>query len=814
MGRVVIGCLDPDARVSGKGAAKLRAAGIAVSSGILEDEVKFSLRSYLHHRRTGLPYVLLKAARTMDGCVCCQDRTSQWITTPASRAHAHAERAASQAILVGSGTALADNPRLNVRGLADMGGVQQPLRVVLDSRGRVTHGHLLDTKTSPTLIVTCLDAVGAEARAAWEAHGVEVVDVGRRGRDGLIDLAAVLRLLGGRGILQVLVEGGPTLYGELLRLRLVDEMILYTGAGLIGSTGGRWLPAQVAGTMAEVSFEWQPVETAIVEGSRDVLTRYVRADGGAGAEKEAAPSAAGEPSPEFSSVPAALEAIRAGGMVVVMDDENRENEGDIIMAAQFCTPAAMATMIRYTSGIVCVPMLAGRAAALRLDPMVPPGRNEDAKGTAYTVSCDFVGSHTGISAAERCRTANVLAEPVPDPGQICRPGHVFPLIAKDGGVLERRGHTEAAVDLCRLAGVTPVGVISELMNDDGATALLPDCIRFAKTHGMPVVTIDAMVAYRQAAGHAVEVAAANGVNGRAPVLPPADEPEMELLGECTIPVVRGGEDFGNWQMHIYSPAGHRTGQSDDPETGHQADDHTVDIVAMVKVGEAGSGLPGLASPLFRLHSQCMTGDLLGSTRCDCGEQLTRSFQMIHEAGAGALIYIPGHEGRGIGLIEKVKAYRLMEEEKVDTYAANVALGHPADLRSYDGPAAVLRRVFLGTFQPHGARSLTLLTGNPLKAKAIAGRLLDEACVDEVRVASLDMAPRDSNRSYLAVKAQWANSSWGAVSEAYRVARDGQGGTVITRRAGGQCANAEPATANGADAHTLDGLPPAKVPKRR
>jgi len=548
-----------------------------------------------------------------------------------------------------------------------------------------------------------------------------------------------------------------------------------------------------------------------------------------------------------------------------MDDESRENEGDIIMAAQFCTPEAMAKLIRFTSGIVCVPMLAERAAALRLHPMVPPATNEDAKGTAYTVSCDFVGSHTGISAAERCRTATVLAEPVPDPTQLSRPGHVFPLIAKDGGVLERRGHTEAAVDLCRMAGVVPVGVISELMNDDGSTSLLPECIRFARQHGMPIVTIDAMVEYRKLQAHqsvssgsaaaAAAITADSPDNAAAAAAAAADSSgaatagvvekenapapvHMQLLSACTIPVVRGGKDLGNWQMQIYSPVGRATSQSSE----HHADDHTIDIVAMVKLdntgdegGNIGNGAvghqsngngatdgigAGSASPVFRMHSQCITGDLLGSTRCDCGEQLSRSFQTIHQAGAGAVVYIPGHEGRGIGLIEKVKAYRLMEDRQdIDTYAANVALGHPADVRSYDGAAAVVKKIFMDKFHPHGARSLTLLTGNPSKAEAIAVRLLDSvAAADEVRVASLDMAPRASNKAYLAAKAEWASSSWGPVGDAFCVAQAADG-FVLTRRSGnGQVVAREHKAVGGlGGACPLptsgeDGVPASKAPK--
>eukprot|EP00911_Craspedida_sp_UC1_P000402 UC1_evm2s304 len=962
--RVVVGALDPDVRVRGSGVALLRSAGIVVDV-VGEDDsrpcplnkmVSYSLRPYLHQRRARRPWVLLKAARTMDGSVSCMDGTSQWITGPESRSHAHGERAASQAILVGSGTALIDNPRLNVRGDASQNLAVQPLRVVLDGSARVCDKslHLLDTSSgSGTLIVTRQGAP-RHALDTWAScKGVEVMTA-PAGRDGYLDLGVVLDALGKRGILQVLVEGGPTLYGQLLACDLVDEMILYTGAALIGGTGRRWLPTQLAATMADVAFRWQPIETKVVPGSRDTFVRYVHESRMKDIESEAArllipfaavpaataaaaAAAAGGTPPAapvvtgavetttglsalaantavgketatagasttvglFADIPSALAVIRSGGMVVVMDDESRENEGDLIMAAQFCTPEAMACIIRYTSGIVCVPMTTERAKVLRLPSMVGQrGVNEDPKGTAYTVSCDFVGSHTGISAAERARTATILAAVKPDPEQISRPGHIFPLVARAGGVLERRGHTEAAVDLCRLAGVEPVGVISELMNDDGSTALLSDCVRFARAHNLLVITVDDLAAYRRslgpdgicplhesfnpppAAAAATTAAAAAAIaiekSHDASLRPPPPplkmplRPVMKLAASCTIPVVRQGRDLGKWQMQLYLPEGVDSADSASKEARLAAasvtsgtvgpDVHMYDstgVIAMVKLPDgAGDGVGRLSgfdggdvtgpgrvvtspvaqvvadqgrhvSPVFRLHSQCMTGDLFGSTRCDCGEQLTRAFSAVAEAGAGAVVYIPGHEGRGIGLLEKVKAYHLMEQSAdLDTYAANRALGHDADLRSYAAPGAVLQRLYSDYFcqnqqhnnhhhdrdhdhdHAHGHHSLhdknsaaaaaaatatataascstssqnqvTLLTGNPQKAVAIADILLmpNGGC-SAVRVMPLTTAPSLSNSAYLAAKSEWQEGAWKGIDSRFAIEHEAETGDMI------------------------------------
>ncbi|MEV4901288.1 3,4-dihydroxy-2-butanone-4-phosphate synthase [Citricoccus sp. NPDC055426] len=388
----------------------------------------------------------------------------------------------------------------------------------------------------------------------------------------------------------------------------------------------------------------------------------------------------------------AVAAIAAGRAAVVVDDEDRENEGDIVFAADAATPETVALTVRYTSGVLCAPMPADVAARLDLPPMT--ARNEDPKGTAYTVSCDAIaGTTTGISAADRATTLKVLADPSATADLISRPGHVFPLVAAAGGVAERRGHTEAAVDLSRLAGRAPVGAIAELVHDDGSMMRLPALREFADRHGMPLVSIEDLVAYL----------------GPAPEVEPLDPPDTST------PTVHLPTRYGTFRVSVHP----------DPETGAEH---------VVLQAPAGAAAPTV--PLVRLHSECLTGDVFGSERCDCGAQLDHALRQAMAEG-GTVIYLRGHEGRGIGLANKILAYAL-QDSGMDTVAANEHLGLPADARSYRSAALILHRL--------GLDRIRLVTNNPDKADQ-----LERSGIVVTEIVPSPAPVTEHNRRYLTTK---------------------------------------------------------------
>jgi len=386
----------------------------------------------------------------------------------------------------------------------------------------------------------------------------------------------------------------------------------------------------------------------------------------------------------LATVEEALAALRAGRPVLVTDDEDRENEGDVILAAETLTSEWMAWTIRHSSGYICAPMPDEVADRLALPLMVPD--NRDPLRTAYTVTVDAAeGITTGISAADRAHTVRTLADPAATADSLIRPGHVVPLRAKDGGVLVRPGHTEATVDLCRLAGLTPVGAIGELVNDDGTMMRLPAVLELGAEHDLPVITIAQLVAWRQR------------------------HDRVERLAETVLPTEHG----------TFTVTGFR-----DVITG---DEH----LALVSP----RGLGG-AAPLVRLHSECLTGDVLGSLRCDCGPQLQRALQRVASEG-GVVVYLRGHEGRGVGLLAKLQAYAL-QDAGLDTVDAQVELGLPIDAREYAAGAAILTEL--------GIHAVRLLTNNPMKVNAMRKHGIEVAAVERISIA-----PVATNAGYLRTK---------------------------------------------------------------
>jgi 3,4-dihydroxy 2-butanone 4-phosphate synthase/GTP cyclohydrolase II len=386
------------------------------------------------------------------------------------------------------------------------------------------------------------------------------------------------------------------------------------------------------------------------------------------------------------SVEQAIKAVKEGRVVIIVDDEDRENEGDLTVAAEKVTPDIINFMAKHGRGLICLPLTKQRLMELDLPLMV--SNNTERFGTAFTVSIDAKkGVTTGISAHDRSKTVQVAIDPRTNPSDLARPGHIFPLQAKEGGVLERTGQTEAAVDIARLAGLYPAGVICEIMNEDGTMARMPQLEKFSQTYDIPILTIADLIKYRM-----------------------RTESLVKKIEEVNLPT-----KYGEFKLMIFEDTIHR--------------EHHI---ALVK-GEIKKDDP----TLVRAHSQCLTGDTFGSTRCDCGEQLHKAMELVNKEGKGVILYIINQEGRGIGLVNKIKAYA-MQEKGLDTVEANQKLGFKSDQRDYGIGAQILVAL--------GVNKLRLITNNPRKFIGLAGYGLE--IIDRIPI---EIPPSKSNLNYLKTK---------------------------------------------------------------
>jgi len=389
---------------------------------------------------------------------------------------------------------------------------------------------------------------------------------------------------------------------------------------------------------------------------------------------------------KFAAIDDVIAAIGRGEMIVMVDDEDRENEGDLIMAAQFATPEKIAFIVRHSSGVVVAPLSGERCDELRLPLMVE--HNTESHRTAFTVSVDMIeGTTTGISASDRSATLCALADPSATFASFARPGHIFPLRAREGGVLKRAGHTEAAVDLARMAGLQPAGIICEITNEDGSMSRLPQLIEFCKEHNLLLSSIAELIKYRR-----------------------HNEKLVTRMGQAQVPT-----DWGNFTCTAF--------RSDIDDTEHLA----------FSMGDIQDGNP----VLVRVHSECLTGDVFASRRCDCGPQLQSAMALIAREGRGIVVYLRGHEGRGIGIAHKIRAYSL-QDGGLDTVDANTELGLPIDSREYGVGAQILADL--------GAHKLRLITNNPAKYGGIEGYGLEV-----VERVALNPIPTEENLKYLQTK---------------------------------------------------------------
>jgi 3,4-dihydroxy 2-butanone 4-phosphate synthase/GTP cyclohydrolase II len=679
--KVIIGVLDPDTKVKGLGMKKLQEANIEVV--LMEnidkevyEEVTYSLRQYLYQRRTGHPYVTLKIALSLDNCYVNAEGSSKWITHTESRKQGHKLRSECQAIIVGAKTAEKDDPSLTVRyGIKVL---KQPLRVVIDGKSLISTTNKLfreDTFAkmdyNNTLVIT-----NEELCEKWKNSDAKISCILNNDLEYIIKNLSTIQ---GVDIMHCLVEGGGKLQKSFLEQNLVNEIVIFRSSKVFGKNGYKWeIPKNIKLNL--VSSE------IITDENKDnnVMERYF-------VDYNSYNSNNSKDVYSFDPIEKAIETFKKGGFVLVMDDESRENEGDLIVAASKITENQMTEMINHTTGIICVPIERERAKKLNLPLMCKD--NTDKNHTAFTVSTDSINVGTGVSSKDRVMTAHALANENTIPSQLSRPGHIYPLISHPEGLQKRQGHTESAIALCKLANIYPrVAVIGELKNQDGTMKRRQDCYQYAQSNNIPIITVQQLL-----------VAIKN-----------LQEPK--LLADCKLKSKIGLED---WKMLCF---------------GNHNKPHKVFVYPYNKISD-NNVVP------VRIHSECFTGDVFKSDHCDCGAQLEHAMRYIVTHGEGVIIFPSDHEGRGIGIVHKVKAYKLQKDEGMNTFEANNNLGLDVDARTFDDMKGILQYL--------GINKIELLTDNPDKVDSLKDII--------VKTTPIIIDKNEYNTKYLEVKKEYFNS---------------------------------------------------------
>lgn len=642
--KVVIGILDPDERVTGKGVFFLKNAGIEVIllSDIdqkLYEKICFSLRSYIHHRKTLLPYVIAKVALTTDGCYRGDEK---WITHEGSRMKLYKEWEECQAVIIGAATVQYDNPTLttfdsNPNGKSKTTSFK---KIVID--GECLTSTLHSIFSDPHVQVVTSDYT------KWEGvlHSSKIILV--ENTKNLKDVLYQISKANNHVILQIMVEGGGILHNSFFEQNLVNELLIFRGSKLFGTDGNKWC-------VSPSVLDLQEVKTIEFGGVKNIMERYL-------VNRKLLLE---EESFNFDNIEYALREFAKGGMIVVMDDESRENEGDLVVSAAKMTEYQMTEMINNTSGIICAPMDKKRALELNLGLLFDESSSTDKNKTPFASSVDHKDTATGISSKDRLKTVNSLADLSTKPFDLNRPGHIFPLIANPMLFDARKGHTEASVAMCVLTSVYPrVAVIGELKNQNGSIKNRKECFKYAKEKSIPIISIEQLVLEMKK----------------------FDYPRK--LSESRLKLKYGEKD---WIQMCF-------------ESGDERNDHLVLFYSPENFLDPEDILP------VRVHSECFSGDVLGSLMCDCGPQLGSSMKYIVEKKCGIVIFPANHEGRGIGRRNKVSAYNLKEKLNLGTFDANEMLGFPKDARTYEDIPKILKKL--------GVSKIELLTENPDKISVL------------------------------------------------------------------------------------------------
>lgn len=647
--KVIVGITDPDSKVASKGLAILREAGIEVI--LIQDinkqvyeEVKYSLRQYIYQRTNNRPYCTLKIALTLDNCYRDAEGSSKWITHETSRKEGHMFRALSQAVIVGASTVEKDDPELTVR--YDIKVNKQPFRVVIDGQSLVSlkERQLFTTNLNNTVLIT-----SEKLKNKWSSDST--INMGGYYVSDDKDVKQILNYLNSLSIMHVLIEGGSKIQKSFCEEGLVNEIVIFKSSKIFGASGYIW------SIFDKLNIELILIESKIITDTNDindVMERYLVSYNTL--KKDLNDTYI------LSNIDKAIEAFANGGIVLVLDDEGRENEGDLMIAASKMTEGQMTEFINHTTGIICCPMEKSRAKQLNLPLMVE--KNTDTYNTAFTVSVDYKEVGTGVSSIDRLATIKALANSEVVPSDLKRPGHIFPLIAHPDGLTVRKGHTEAAIALCKLSNIYPrVAVIGELQNKDGSMKKRQQCYKYAKANNIPMITVDQL---------ATKINALN---------------EPRILASCNLQTKIGQEE---WKIICYD-----SGNIDKP--------HKVFIYPQ-------SGLDTTIPVSVRIHSECFTGDVFRSKQCDCGNQLKASMVYITNKNQGVIIFPSDHEGRGIGFVNKCKTYDLQKNKNLNTFEANEFLGLNIDARSYDDIKGILQNLCINEIE--------LLTENPDKVNAL------------------------------------------------------------------------------------------------